>query len=206
MNNFPDQISGDSGATRGFAAVLRDRAVHELRAPAGTAAHLAFAARRLAAMPSGVPVLWISPTQATYPPGLAWLGLEPGRCVFAQARHDAECLGALEVALRGGMAGVGECAAVSRLAARRLALAAKDGGGTGFLLRTAPAWTAADSNAFATRWLITPAPGGRLRAELLYAKGGQKAVFYLNMEGENETADALTLVSANPGGLVRRTG
>jgi protein ImuA len=204
MNNFPGQISGDSGATRRFAAVLRDRAVHELRAPAGTAGHFAFAARRLADLPSGVPVLWAAP--ATYPPGLAWLGLEPGRCVFAQARHDAECLGALEVALRGGMAGVGECGNVTRLAARRLALAAKDGGGIGFLLRHAPAWTATDSNAFATRWLITPAPGGRLRAELLYAKGGQPAVFYLNMEAENGAADALALVSSNTGELVRRTG
>jgi hypothetical protein len=180
MNNFPGQISGDSGATRRFAAVLRDRAVHELRAPAGTAGHFAFAARRLADLPSGVPVLWAAP--ATYPPGLAWLGLEPGRCVFAQARHDAECLGALEVALRGGMAGVGECGNVTRLAARRLALAAKDGGGIGFLLRHAPAWTATDS------------------------KGGQPAVFYLNMEAENGAADALALVSSNTGELVRRTG
>jgi hypothetical protein len=52
-------------------------------------------------------------------------------------------------------------------------LAANTGGSVGFLLRHAPAFTREDSTAFATRWMVSPAPGGMVRAELLYAKGGQ---------------------------------
>ena len=84
----------------------------------------------LAELPLATPILWVSPTATWYPPGLAWLGLDPGRCLFAEARNDAESLGTLEVALRGGMAGVAESLGLSRLAARRLALAAKDGNST----------------------------------------------------------------------------
>jgi protein ImuA len=161
---------------------LAARAVHELRAPAGTAGHLAFAAARLGQLPAAIPILWVAATPAPYPPGLAWAGLDPARCLFGQAGTDAEILGTLETALRGGMAGVAECAALSRLAARRLALAARQGGAIGFLLRHAAAFTPTDSTAFATRWMISPAPGGRLRAERLYAQGGRPALFMLDLK------------------------
>jgi protein ImuA len=161
-------------------------AVHELRAPEGTAAHLGFAVLLLAALAPDVPVLWASPSPLWYPPGLAWLGFDPARCLFARAANDAACLGTLETALRGGMAGVGQCQSLSRLAAKRLALAAKQGGNIGLLLRHAPARTSEDSTAFATRWLITPATQGRLRAELLYAKGGIPGVYlFTTKEAEN---------------------
>jgi protein ImuA len=163
--------------------------VHELRAPTGTAAHIGFAVSLLAALAPDVPILWVSPSPDWYPPGLAWLGLNPARCLYAQAANDTACLGTLETALRGGMAGVAECRALSRLASRRLALAARRGGGFGLLLRHAPAATAEDSTAFATRWMISPAPGGMGRAELLYAKGGQKGVYLFEMrEGHHGTA------------------
>ena len=192
--------------------------MHECRAPEGTAAHIAFVIALLAGLAEGIPILWASKTASAYPPGLAWLGLDPGRCLFALAADDAECLGTLEVALRGGMAGVAECGALPRLAARRLALAAKTGGSTGFLLRHAPVFTALDSTAFATRWMITPArsPAStstlgahRLRAELLYAKGGRTGVFLYEMSEVNHgTAPAaLTLVGGGAeAGQLRRTG
>jgi hypothetical protein len=82
------------------------------------------------------------------------------------------------------MAGIAECQMLPRLAAKRLALAAKNGGGTGILLRYAAAFTREDSTAFATRWMISPAPGGRLRAELLYAKGAQPGVYLFEMKEE----------------------
>ena len=165
------------------------RAVHELRAPAGTEAHAGFAVLLLAAQAGAAPVLWVGTAPLWYAPGLAWAGLDPARCLFAQARDDAESLSTLETALRGGMAGVAACETLSRLAAKRLAMAAKQGGGIGLVLRHAPARTPEDSTAFATRWLVSPAPGApeisRLRAELLYAKGGRSGVFFFEL-GESK--------------------
>lgn len=167
--------------------------MHELRAPAGTEAHVGFAVWLLAVIEPSVPILWVSGASAWYPPGLAWMGLNPARCLFAQGKDDAEILSTLEAGLRGGMAGVAECKVISRLAARRLALAAKTGGSLGILLRHAPALTREDSTAFATRWMIFPASGGRLRAELLYAKGGQPGVYlFATKEEQNGTSPALT--------------
>lgn len=150
-------------------------AVHELRAPVGTAAHVGLAVLFLASFREQRPVLWVGVVPDWYPLGLAWAGVNPASCLFAQARDDTECLGALETALRGGMAGVAECGTISRLGAKRLALAAKQGNGFGLVLRHAPARTREDSTAFASRWMVHPAPSSpyapRLRAELLYAKG-----------------------------------
>jgi protein ImuA len=180
--NYPPALSPrDSAATRPFSDGVPAGTVHELRAPEATAGHLAWAARLLA--PGTGPVLWAS--HAAYPPGIAWAGLDPARCLFAEARDDAEALATLELALRGGMAGVAESATCPRLAARRLALAARQGGSVGFLLRHATRRTAQDSTAFASRWLVTPAPGGRLLAELLYAQGAQPASFLMDMETEH---------------------
>jgi protein ImuA len=182
-------------------AGLAGAAVHELRAPAGTATHIALAAWLLGRLAGAAPIFWVSALTAAYPPGLAWLGLDPARVIFAAAKDDAESLGTLEVALRGGMAGVAEAGEVTRLAARRLGLAARKGGGIGLLLRHAARQTPADSTAFATRWMITPVPGQagamRFKAELLYAKGGRPNMFFYEItEGRDDTAPpALTLVA-----------
>ena len=157
--------------------------VHELRAPPDTATHLGLAVRMLAGLPAHVPVLWVSITADWYPPGLAWAGLDPARCLFACVRDDDEALGAAEVALRGGMATAAACGGLGRLAAKRLALAAKRGDALGILLRHAPAQTTQDSTAFASRWFVTSAPGGILMAELLYAKGAMPSVYMIPPEG-----------------------
>ncbi len=163
-------------------------ATHELRAPAGTAAHTGLALLVLAKVWKTRPVLWVSTTPDWYPPGLAWAGIDPEYCLFAQGANDEEALGTAEVALRGGMAGVVECRALSRLAAKRLALAAKRGNALGLVLRHAPARTAQDSAAFTSRWMVHPAPGSplapRLRAELLYAKGALPSAYMYEMREE----------------------
>jgi protein ImuA len=202
----PRSYQGFTGHGLHLEGGLRGSAVHEFRAPEGTAAHVMVAVTQLAVLQKTIPILWVSQKPLAYAPGLAWLGLDPARCLFAQARDDAQSLGTLETGLRGGMAGVAECVAVSRLAARRLALAAKTGGGIGFLLRHAPAFTPQDSTAFATRWMISPVPGGRLRAVLLYAKGGQPGEFMYEIREVNHAAapPALTLVEQT--GQTRRTG
>lgn len=188
---------------------LAGSAIHEFRGEAGNAAHVAFAVLLLAGLPAATPILWVSVSAAAYPPGLAWLGLDPACCLFAKAKDDAQCLGTLEVALRGGMAGVAEAGSLSRLAARRLALAAKQGNSIGFLLRHAPVFTLVDSTAPFTRWLITPEPGGQLRAELLYAKGGRPGVFFYRIkEADHDTPPALALVAERPelAGPIHRFG
>jgi protein ImuA len=184
---------------------LASAAVHEIRAPEQNAGHVAFAVFFLAKFPSARPILWVSPQPLAYPPGLAWAGLDTARCIFAQAKDDDESLGALEVALRGGMAGVAECDRISRLAARRLALAAKTGGGIGFVLRHAPAFTAQDSTAFATRWMIQPAPDRHIRAALLYAKNAQPGVFMLALKG-GEDAPTPVLIDLPAAPASRRAG
>lgn len=190
--------------------MLRAGTVHECRAPEATAGHMAVVTVLLAQLPGSVPILWVSRTADAYPPGLAWLGLDPARCLFAEAKDDPQILSMLETGLRGGMAGVAECCALPRLAARRLALAAKTGGGIGFLLRHAAAFTPADSSAFATRWLISPAPGGLLLARLLYAKSGRTGKFLYEISEEKKHGTApYTLTLVEPGiaaGGQRRTG
>jgi hypothetical protein len=167
--------------------------MHELRAPAHTAAHLAFGLHHLARTTG--PVLFVSTQPCWYPPGLAAAGMDPARCLFAAARHSSSLRAALEVALRGGMAAVGECGALSRLGARRLALAAKTGGVLGVLLRFAPAVTALDSTAFASRWFISPAPGGAVHAARLYARGATPAEFTLHLEAEHAPPPALSVLA-----------
>lgn len=194
MNILPAAFSADSPQAEGF-GLIRPGLAHELRAAPGSVAHAAFAAALLKALPGPAPVLWVSTMPDWYPPGLAWTGLDPARCLFAQARDDAQSLGLLEQALRGGLAGVAEVAGLSRLAARRLAFAARHGAGLGFLLRAAPRRTALDSTAFHSRWFITPAPGARLRAELLYAKSAQPAQFIFEMEPDHATPPVIPLVA-----------
>jgi hypothetical protein len=179
-------------------------AVHELRAPAGTTAHLGLALLILSSCGGQGPVLWVSAAADWYPPGLAWAGLDPARCLFAQPSSDAEALGSMEVALRGGMSGVVECQALPRLAAKRLALAAKQGNALGLVLRHVPTRTSQDSTAFASRWMVHPAPGTpyapRLRSELLYAQGAMPGEYLFEMgEGQNGTAPPV-------GAPMRRTG
>lgn len=168
------------------------RVTHELRAPVGTAAHIGLAAQFLSLFGGSRPVLWAGAAPDWYPPGLAWAGIDPARCLFAHVKDNSEALGAAEVALRGGMAVVVECATLSRLSARRLALAAKQGSGFGLVLRHAPSRTREDSTAFASRWMVHPAPGRpdspRLRAELLYAKGAMPGEYFFPMGEEQNGA------------------
>ncbi len=194
-------------------AGLPGGAIHEFRGGDAGAAHVAFAVLLLVGLPGNMPILWVSFSASSYPPGLAGLGLDPARCLFAKAKDDAECLGTLETALRGGMAGVAEAGSLSRLAARRLALAAKQGNGIGFLLRHAPAFTPLDSTAPVTRWMVTPVPSlsaPRLRVELLYAKGGRPGVFFyeITKEADDGAPPALALVAerADIAGQIRRAG
>lgn len=153
----------------------------------------AFLAGILARLKPRLPVLWCLAEGDLYGPGLAALGLDPGRLILAQAQHPREVLWAMEEGLRSPVlaAVVGELEALSLPASRRLLLAAEVSGVTAFALRR---WRNGEQaaaqrlapNAAQTRWRIKALPGdvaagepgiGRIRwqVELWRCRGGVSA-------------------------------
>jgi protein ImuA len=158
-------------------------------------------------------VIWIAPVADLHPPGLAAYGLDPARLLLVQSHRDADTLAAAEAALRDGAAAavVAEVGALTRLAARRLHLAARARGSTALVLRRWPhgrpeqrGEPAPEGNAAATRWCLAPAPslpdGGepgrpRWRVELTQARGGQPGGWIMEPGGENDAPYALRVVA-----------
>lgn len=209
-----DQALGEGG--------LRRSALHEV---SGSAADgfVAMMAGRLAAEDSGM-VLWCCMAQGNdgeiYPPGLADLGLDPAKLLLVRCRNRTELLAAAEEGLRGGglAAVVMEADRVpDTIAARRLQLAAEDGGVTGFLmLRRDAIWRhgATTSGAMAprgatplditpyvmaptpavSRWLVDHAPGGtglRWLLTLLRCRSGGAGAWMVDW---NEETNRLAVV------------
>ncbi len=130
--------------------------------------------------PDRVPdILWISEAGsrreagALYAPGLAALGLDPGRIVQVAARRPAEALWAFEAGLAcAGLAAVicqmrgpairgpamrGSSKAFDLAATRRLSLKARQSGVCGLLVRLA---APPQPSAAQTRWRVFAAPSG----------------------------------------------
>jgi len=112
-------------------------------------------------------VLWALARRDLFAPGLAQAGLTPDRLLFAQCGDDAEILAVMEEGVRHGSlaAVIGEVKRADMAAARRLQLAAEEGGTPAFLLRR---WRKADAEPLAapsaacTRWRIGCAPSSPL--------------------------------------------
>jgi protein ImuA len=136
------------------------------------------------------PVLWCGRTPDLHPPGLATVGLQPGRVLVAETTSNAEVLWALEEALRHASlaAAVGEVARFDLTPSRRLQLAAEDSGVTAFVLRRSMDGARGERTAptaALTRWRVTPVPSqplatpgigrARWRLELLRCRGGEAA-------------------------------
>ncbi len=127
------------------------------------------AARKAAVDPRGQ-VLWAFSRRDLFAPGLAQAGLPPDRLLYAECRDDAEVLAVLEEGLRhGGLAAViGEVGRCAMAPARRLQLAAEEGGTMALLLRR---WKKAGRDPLAepspavTRWRIGSAPSAPLPVE-----------------------------------------
>jgi len=110
--------------------------------------------------------LWIQPefagTEAgfLYGPGLSALGLPMERLLIARVSRAADALWAMEEGLKSGVlsAVIAELTddgdAADLTATRRLALAARDGGGLGFLLRHR---ISPEASAASTRWHVAAA-------------------------------------------------
>lgn len=137
-------------------------ALHEFAGTAGAGLGLRLAAERPGAL------LWIAAGRVfrqhgwPYGPGLAGLGIDVGRLLLVIARDPLESLWAAEEAMRCKavaatvleMAGDGRAADLT--ATRRLSLAAREGGGLGFLVRGQPFL---GTSAAMTRWTVAPVPG-----------------------------------------------
>jgi protein ImuA len=122
-------------------------------------------------------VAWCDELRQLYPPAVAALGLPLDRLLVLRPAGPVDALWAMTECLR--CRGIGACVAVlpriSRIAARKLQLAAERGGGIGLVLR--PAGAVSWPYAAATRWLVRPAVGERRiqrwSVELIHGHGGR---------------------------------
>jgi hypothetical protein len=123
------------------------------------------------------PIVWSDPLGRLYPPALAEMGIDLDRLLVLRPQSDqdeiwaiGECLGCRAIA-----AVVAAPRRLSRVQARRLQLAAEQGGSAGILLR--PTGRASAEYAAATRWLIRPARGERTvqrwSVQLIHGHGGR---------------------------------
>ncbi len=153
---------------------------------AGTAALTAFAAAIAGRL--GM-VLWCGRRADAhgagfYAPGLAQVGLAPGRLLVAMAAADTAVLAVMEEGLRHPVLDcvVGEVERLDLTASRRLHLAAEKSGVTAFVLRTPSRRTQTAPITAASRWRITAAASAphavpeagraRWRLELLQSRSG----------------------------------
>lgn len=142
----------------------------ELADDASATLFLAGLAGRKAAEDARGQVLWALTRRDLFAPGLALAGLPPDRLLYAECRDDAEVLAVMEEGLRhGGLAAViGETSRCAMAAARRLQLAAEEGGTMALLLRR---WKQTGGDPLAepspavTRWRIGAAPSAPLPHE-----------------------------------------
>jgi len=136
------------------------------------------------------PIAICDPQKQIYPPALAAMGVSLNRVYLIHPKSPADELWAMTESLR--CKGVGATIAspgrLDRTQARRLQLAAEQGGGIGIFLR--PLDRNAEIYSAITRWLVTPVPGERVvqqwRIQLLHGHGGQVGKSFI-LERNRET-------------------
>ena len=132
---------------------------------------------RAASITPGRWVVWADAGRTLYPPGLAAMGLPLDRLIVLRPADARSTLWATAQCLR--TRAVGACVApvqaLTRTEARKLQLAAEQGGGIGILLRPTRALRA--PYAAATRWVVRPERGERtlhrFSVELIHGHGGR---------------------------------
>ncbi|MHA1190289.1 MAG: ImuA family protein [Alphaproteobacteria bacterium] len=156
-------------------------------------------------------LLWISAGDAAheagglYAPGLAALGIDPGRLVRVHVDRTIDALWALEAAL--ACRGVGHAVCEIRrggddidlTATRRLALRARAHGVTGFLLRLSgsSAGQGAMPSAAETRWQVRPVRSGALG----FVTGGVgRAAWHVRLEKSRRGRSGSFMLEWNPHG------
>lgn len=124
-----------------------------------------------------LPIIWSDPRQDIYPPALAAMGFDLARIYLLRTTSESDDAWAVTECLR--CRGVGAVIAsprrLSRIVARRLQLAAEQGGAVGILLRSTDRGD--QIYAAATRWKVSPYPGERTvqrwTIQLLHGHGGR---------------------------------
>jgi protein ImuA len=122
-------------------------------------------------------VIWCDPYGELYPPAVAAFGIPLDRFYVLRPRIARDHIWAVAECLRckGVSATVAPVEKLTRLEARRLQLAAEQGGGAGILLR--PLDRHASVYAAATRWLVAPMRGQRTvqrwQVQLIHGHGGR---------------------------------
>ena len=207
-------LSADAcdGAATGFAAALLVRLLEggppngSLCAPPGA--------------PPNAPVLWAGGRDDLYGPGLARLGLDPGRLLIARCRTGQDTLWALEEGLHcpALAAVVGEVGDLGFGPSRRLQLAAAASGIPLFLLRPyRRGWdeSGLPPSAAVTRWRIEAAqssPAGtgplqtmitmigrpRWRLALLRCRGGKPRLWTVERDDETNTLRVVAAAGDRP--------
>lgn len=189
--------------------------LHEVMGEAVDGAATGFCAALLGRLSRRGPVLWITPHDDLFAPGLMAFGLRPARLLVVRARRRSEVLWALEEGLRTPAlaAALAEVDRLSPIQSRRLQLAAESSGVTGLLLRRDEGPGAA-----VTRWRVGVAPsrgeadGRRLgpgaprwRIELVRCRGGGQGAWTVEWRrgdwrqvDDGEPAGAVA-VAAEPG-------
>jgi hypothetical protein len=156
-------------------------AVHELLHAPGHATPMFPAAWLAGCAAAGQnAVIWSDPAHELYPPALAALGIPLERVFLLHPASEADQIWALAECLR--CRGVSAVVAalpprqrLTRVEARRLQLAAEQGGGVGLLMRSTA--RSAGEHAAVTRWLVKSESGERnvqrWRIQLVFGHGGQ---------------------------------
>lgn len=192
-------------------------AIHELlfdakrEEPKFVAAMLAHAASTLEAKSNAASVIWCDPRGEIYPPALASLGFDLSKTFLLRPSNEIDEAWAVTECLR--CRGVGAVIAspthLSRIVARRLQLAAEQGGTVGILLR--PRGRGDSIYAAATRWLVAPYPGERTvqrwTIQLLHGHGGRIGqTVFLEWCRETNSVRAVEKLADRPAASPAATG
>jgi protein ImuA len=126
---------------------------------------------------SGGAIIWCDPRAELYPPAVAAMGIPLERFYVLRPKTPRDHVWAVTECMRckGVIATVAPVEKLTRIEARRLQLAAEQGGGAGILLRALD--RRASVYAAATRWLVAPLRGQRTvqrwQVQLIHGHGGR---------------------------------
>jgi len=174
---------------------LRCGAIHEWLSDSAVSPprSLALILARAAQAARGGVIVWSDPRRQLHPTAVSAAGIDLRRMILLRPRNAAQEISALTECLRckGVSATITHLDRLSDIEARRLQLAAENGGGVGIFLR--PRLTGSPGNyAAATRWLVRPMlEGGDSQCwivELLHGHGGRLGSSVL-LEVDRETGD-----------------
>jgi protein ImuA len=187
-------VRGDGLASGAIHEVLADQAAGSIEVFATLVASSCLAAK------TGGWIVWSDPHRTLYPPALVRAGVTLERLMILRPRSPQEELWAVAEAMRcaGVAATVAHVGKLTPVQARRLQLAAEQGGGVGVLVR--PDDARAANYAAATRWRVTACgatsrKAQRWNVELVYGHGGRVGQTFV-LEVDRETGRAVAAAAA----------